>query len=99
MKTRTYILNRVVLILVLFFCFNCKPDAIVNTANFDDAEAIETKISKLLSKMTLEEKIGQTNLRGSSSTVEGKLPEALKIAVRKGQIGAFLNDMNKDDVK
>ena len=99
MTTRTYILNRVVVMLVLFFCFNCKQDALTNTANFDDAEAIETKINDLLSKMTLEEKIGQTNLRGSSSTVEGELPEALKIAVRNGQIGAFLNVMNKDEVK
>ena len=99
MKTRTYILNRVVVMLGLFFCFNCKQDALTNPANSSDADAIETKVNDLLSKMTLEEKIGQTNLRGSSSTVEGELPEALKTAVRNGQIGAFLNVMNKDEVK
>ena len=99
MKTRTHILSSATVILVLFLCFNCKQSTTPNTAALSDAEAIEAKVNELLSKMTLEEKIGQTNLRGSSSTVEGELPEALKTAVRKGQIGAFLNVMNKDDVK
>lgn len=54
---------------------------------------IEEKIEELLSKMTLEEKIGQTALRGTSSRTK-VLPEELKEAVKKGHIGAFLNVMN-----
>lgn len=54
---------------------------------------IEKKIDELLSKMTLDEKIGQTALRGTSSRTK-VLPEELKEAVKKGHIGAFLNVMN-----
>jgi len=56
------------------------------------------KVSQLMAKMTLKEKIGQLNLRGTSSRVKGALPEALKQAVRDGKIGAFLNVMNKSFV-
>ncbi|WP_420574602.1 glycoside hydrolase family 3 N-terminal domain-containing protein [Kordia sp.] len=59
---------------------------------------LEGKVSELLSKMTLEEKIGQLNLRGTSSRVKGKLPDSLKQAVRDGKIGAFLNVMNTEYV-
>jgi beta-glucosidase len=55
---------------------------------------IETKVSELLSKMSLEEKIGQLNLRGTSSRVKGVLSDSLKQAVRDGKIGAFLNVTN-----
>jgi len=54
---------------------------------------IEERIDGLLSKMTLDEKIGQTALRGTSSRTK-VLPEELKEAVKKGHIGAFLNVMN-----
>ena len=57
----------------------------------------EKKIDALISKMTLEEKIGQTNLRGVSSRAKS-LPENLKEAVKKGNVGAFLNIMNLDYV-
>lgn len=57
-------------------------------------DALEQEVQTLLSKMTLEEKIGQLNLRGTSSRVKGSLPEELKQAVREGKIGAFLNVMN-----
>ncbi|MFK7749451.1 MAG: beta-glucosidase BglX [Kordia sp.] len=59
---------------------------------------LEAKVSELLSKMTLDEKIGQLNLRGTSSRVKGKLPDSLKQAVRDGKIGAFLNVSNTDYV-
>ncbi|WP_298514081.1 glycoside hydrolase family 3 N-terminal domain-containing protein [uncultured Kordia sp.] len=59
---------------------------------------LETKVSDLLSKMTLDEKIGQLNLRGTSSRVKGKLPDSLKQAVRDGKIGAFLNVTNTEYV-
>ncbi|KXX66542.1 glycoside hydrolase family 3 N-terminal domain-containing protein [Flammeovirga sp. SJP92] len=61
-------------------------------------DPVEQKVEGLLSKMTIEEKIGQTALRGTSSRVKGDLPESLKEAVRKGEIGAFLNIMNTDYV-
>ncbi|MBD0403751.1 glycoside hydrolase family 3 N-terminal domain-containing protein [Flammeovirga sp. EKP202] len=61
-------------------------------------DPVEQKVEDLLSKMTIDEKIGQTSLRGTSSRVKGDLPESLKEAVRKGEIGAFLNIMNTDYV-
>mgnify|MGYP000740061300 CR=1 FL=1 len=57
----------------------------------------EAKIEALLSKMTLEEKIGQTNLRGVSSRATS-LPTDLKESVKKGNVGAFLNIMNLEYV-
>lgn len=61
-------------------------------------EALEKRISDLVANMTIEQKIGQTSLRGTSSRVRGPLPEALKQAVREGRVGAFLNVMNTDYV-
>ena len=59
---------------------------------------LESKIDSVLSKMTLQEKIGQTAQRGKSSRVK-ELPEKLKEAVRKGEVGSFLNITSKEDVK
>ena len=44
--------------------------------------------------MSLDEKIGQKNLRGTSSRVKGGLSEELKTKVRAGQVGTFLNVMD-----
>ena len=83
-----------------FICFSACTDKETKSASTSPKEdRIESQINEILSKMTLEEKIGQTNLRGTSSRVEGELPEDLKTAVRNGQIGAFLNVMNLDYVK
>ncbi|TVZ57338.1 beta-glucosidase [Lutibacter sp. Hel_I_33_5] len=57
----------------------------------------QQKIESIISKMSLEEKIGQTNLRGVSSRAK-VLPEDLKESVRKGNVGAFLNIMNLEFV-
>lgn len=59
---------------------------------------IEQRVEQLLSKMTLEQKIGQTALRGMSSRFKGVPPKHLKDAIRQGKVGAFLNVMNKDTV-
>ena len=59
---------------------------------------IEAKIDSLMASMSLDEKIGQTALRGTSSRVKGALPEALKEAVRAGKIGALLNVINPEHV-
>jgi len=78
------------LILLAFLLFNCTE----KEASPINKNSHEKEINNLLANMTLDEKIGQTNLRGTSSRVKGSLPEALKEAVRKGEIGAFLNVMN-----
>lgn len=75
-------------------CLNCnyKSEEVANKNNKEDIF-----IAEFLAKMTLDEKIGQTNLRGTPSRVK-ILPEALKEAVRKGHVGAFLNIMDVDYV-
>ncbi|MCH2033499.1 MAG: beta-glucosidase BglX [Tenacibaculum sp.] len=83
-------------ICIATFLGACKTDSNSNKTP-KDAE-LEKRVTDLLSKMTLDEKIGQLNLRGTSSRVKGSLPESLKQAVRDGKVGAFLNVMNKDYV-
>lgn len=100
LKSTKNIIKEVSFSLVLcFFLTNCNDRDTSSLKTTSKNHNIEVKINELLSKMTLEEKIGQTNLRGTSSRVEGKLPEELKAAVRNGEIGAFLNVMNLDYVK
>lgn len=79
------------LVLLSLLIIQCTPKK-ENLAN----DPTEQFISELLAKMTLDEKIGQTSLKGTSSRVKGSLPSALKEAVRNGKIGAFLNVMNTD---
>lgn len=61
--------------------------------------ALEQKVDSILAKMSLEEKIGQTSQRGTSSREKGALSEELKDAIRKGKIGSMLNVMNKENVE
>ena len=68
-------------------------------AQTKEIPSIEQRVESILAKMTLKEKIGQTNLRGTSSRVKGKLSEELKEMVRQGNAGAFLNVMNPDYVQ
>ncbi|WP_081740368.1 glycoside hydrolase family 3 N-terminal domain-containing protein [Aquimarina pacifica] len=88
------------LLFVIIYCLisGCNPKESTNTAINETEDALESRIDSILSKMTLEEKIGQTAQRGKSSRVK-ELPEELKDAVRKGEIGSFLNIMNKEDAK
>ncbi|WKL47991.1 glycoside hydrolase family 3 N-terminal domain-containing protein [Flavobacterium pectinovorum] len=51
---------------------------------------IEKKIGNIIKNMTLEQKIGQACLKGTSSRSKG-LSEELKNDVRKGLVGAILN--------
>ncbi len=78
-------------LICLFFC-------LVGQAQKRSDVDIELTIDSLLRNMSVEEKIGQLALRGSSSRVKGKLPNSLKNAVRDGKIGAILNVMNKEHV-
>ncbi len=70
----------------------------LNYAIAQEKKNFELQIDSLVSKMTLEQKIGQTALRGTSSRVKGALPQELKDAVRRGEIGAFLNVMKPEYV-
>lgn len=58
----------------------------------------EAKIDSILDLMSLQEKIGQTAQRGKSSRVKN-IPSDLKEALKKGQVGSFLNITNPNDVK
>ena len=80
-------------LIVLLSGFQTPPAATPPPAE----DPVEQRVEALLAKMTLEEKIGQTAQRGTSSREKG-LSEALKEAVRKGHVGSVLNVMNKDYV-
>lgn len=81
------------LLFLILILFSCSKE--VSNTNLDSQEQ---KINELLSKMTLDEKIGQTNLRGTSSRVKGSLPQELVKATKSGAIGAMLNVMNTEYV-
>ena len=100
MKTYISSLKPIHFLLCIGFVFfqSCKQEKKESKAVLKSNNKIEAKIDSLLSKMTLQEKIGQTAQRGKSSRVK-ELPENLKEAVRKGQVGSFLNITNKEDVK
>ncbi|MEM1219030.1 MAG: glycoside hydrolase family 3 N-terminal domain-containing protein [Bacteroidota bacterium] len=72
----------------------CQSTSTSTSKSYPWAETIDS----LLQEMSLEEKIGQTALRGTSSRVKGGLPESLKQAVREGRIGAMLNVMQPEYV-
>lgn len=63
---------------------------LVSLNAYCQTDPTEVRIEKLLKTMTLEEKIGQTCLKGTSSRSKG-LSEELKEEVRKGKVGAILN--------
>ncbi|SHK85055.1 beta-glucosidase [Reichenbachiella agariperforans] len=60
-------------------------------------DPVEEYISVLLSKMTLQEKLGQLNQRGTSSRENG-ISEELKQMVRDGRVGSFLNVQSKESI-
>ncbi len=86
MKKQNRILLHLILIILLLPC----------SLLAQQQDPIEKKIEAIMAEMTIEEKIGQTAMRGTSSRVKGSLPEALKQSVREGRAGAFLNVMNTD---
>ena len=83
-----------ILLCLAIFLFNCNNKDTFSISHNTNEDVF---IAELLEKMTLDEKIGQTNLRGTPSRVK-ILPDELKEAVKKGQVGAFLNIMNMDYV-
>ncbi|WP_289053167.1 beta-glucosidase BglX [Carboxylicivirga marina] len=89
MKTNR-LATRLVLVTACFLMVCCAPKKINQE---------EQQIEKLLAQMTIDDKIGQTALRGTSSRVKGALSEEFKQAVRDGQVGSVLNVMNVEYVK
>jgi beta-glucosidase len=60
-----------------------------------DAAGIEARVADLLSRMTLEEKIGQlAQVSGGGDHV----PDHLRDAIREGRVGAVLNEVHVDVV-
>jgi beta-glucosidase len=52
---------------------------------------VEARVSALLGKMTVAEKIGQmSQLNGA----EGKIPDGLRETIRRGRVGSILNEVN-----
>lgn len=85
-------LKHLVLLLSLV-AFSCN-----DSSNENRSSSVEQKVDSLLNMMTIEEKMGQTALRGTSSREKG-LSEQLKQQVRNGEVGAMLNVMNIDHVR
>ncbi len=75
-----------IMLIAMVWIMNCTT---IKTATAKDSE-IEKKVAALLAKMTLEEKIGQM----MQQNLGDELNEATKEAIRKGQIGSFLNAGN-----
>lgn len=98
MKNIHHLLRRAVLPATLILIIGCTPspsDTVIPKRKFSNAD-IEHKVDSLLGLMTLEEKVGQMNLRGTSSRSDAELSDSLKDDVRAGRVGSFLNIMNKD---
>ncbi|WP_299888744.1 glycoside hydrolase family 3 N-terminal domain-containing protein [uncultured Lacinutrix sp.] len=86
---KIYKINYLLILGVLLFSYNA--------TSAQQEQDIEDRITKIITKMTLEQKIGQLSLRGTSSRTK-VLPEELKQDVRDGKVGAFLNVMKVDYV-
>ena len=65
---------------------------------FEFDSPYEARINEIISQMTIEEKIGQLALRGTSSREKG-LPPQLINDVKSGKIGAFLNVMDTANIR
>ncbi len=61
-----------------------------NSYSQESNKLIEKKIDKIIKSMSIDQKIGQTCLKGTSSRSKG-LSEELKSEVRKGLVGSVLN--------
>ena len=81
------------LILILFLTALFISNAPVPVKN--NSDDIEKRIDDLISRMTLEEKVGQLNQlsygKGWGPEVEVQIPDEYKELVREGKVGAFLN--------
>jgi beta-glucosidase len=66
---------------------------------FSQSTDVESRVERLVARMSLEEKIGQTALRGLPSWRQNELSDELLADVRAGRVGAMLNVMDKQQVE
>ena len=71
--------------------------AVAGTAQQPTEDAMEARIDALVARMTLEEKVGQTALRGFSSR-STQSADTMIGEVEAGRVGALLNVMDRDVV-
>ena len=81
------------LVIIVLALMSCSQTKVSQTENNSEEKFIDS----LLSTMSIDSKIGQTNLRGTSSKAK-TLSEELKEDVRQGNVGALLNVMNVEFV-
>ncbi|MBV5315084.1 MAG: beta-glucosidase BglX [Prolixibacteraceae bacterium] len=88
--------RKLLLLIVLGYAlFSCKPESVSNSNSQLNPE-IETKISDLLSQMTLDEKMGQLNQYTSQWEMTGPAPQGasqqhLLDQIKSGLVGSMLN--------
>ena len=104
MKLNKYIILVVAGLLIISCKKNNELDLAINSTKSSQSSDIEEKVSELLSKMTLEEKIGQMNQYNGFWDVTGPVPEngdqAKKYEhLRKGYVGSMLNVRGVKDVR
>ncbi len=78
-------MNKVILLMVVTLLITESFGKKISHLNSDNA-AIEHKIDKLLSKMTIDEKVGQMNQYNINPSVPGQIDD-----IKKGLVGAMLN--------
>ena len=101
-----YNILNALLICVIFFtsCKNNESNLSVNDIKTSKTLSIEDKVEALLSKMTLEEKIGQMNQYNGFWDVTGPAPSDGEAEIkyehlRKGYVGSMINVKGVKDVR
>ena len=90
--------NVLILFVVISLLLSCKQKNSVK--HFSSNAEVERKLDSLLSLMTLEEKIGQTVLFSSHSTVTGPVMNHNYINyLKQGQVGAIFNATDADFIR
>ncbi len=85
---------------IFISCLTCNPeDAILFdstiSSNEESPQALERRIAELISRMTLEEKLGQLQLVNGNG---GRVSDALREDVVAGRIGGVLNEVDPGTV-
>lgn len=95
-----------VILLLTMFLTGCKKNKEISmpASNNNNISEIDTKVAQLLSKMTLEEKIGQMNQYNGFWDVTGPTPKNGDAAkkyehLRKGYVGSMLNVTGVENVR
>ena len=108
MKLRSSLLHQFAILFLFFspvFC-SCNQDKqqVAKTIKNNAVDSIEIKIEKLMSRMTLEEKIGQMNQYNGFWDATGPAPSEIKAKekydhFKKGLVGAVLNVTGVEKVR